>query len=130
MKKKYMAFIFILSVFLNSCMAGMLGVPDIFRGYYISEEAFFKENHLIIYVATGSFTMYLGQESDTNIGSSNRTQYASISPYNIIGMDYNYTFETGSMSGTVIFDGNKGANVSITEYSPPFTYEGYCRKVN
>lgn len=129
--KKYIAFIFILSVFLNSCASGMLGVPDIFKGYYISEEAILDNaNHLIIFVANGSLTMYLGSKSDTNISNSNRQQYASVSPYNIIGMDYSYTFETGKMTGFINFDGRDGANISITEYSPPSTYEGYCRKVN
>lgn len=134
MHKKYMAFIFILSIlsiFLSSCAAGMLGVPDIFKGYYISEEPFMdEESHLIIYVATGSLTMYLSDKGDTNINSTTRKDYASISPYNIVGIDYGYTFETGKMTGVINFDGREGANVSITEYNPPFTYEGYCRKVN
>lgn len=132
MKKVSVLFILILIILLlNTCSTGLLGVPDIFKGYYQSNNPVLDDKtYLLIYVATGSFTIYLSDNGDTNITSDNRKEYASISPYNIIGLDYNYTFETGNMNGTINFNGIDGADVKIEEYSPPFTIKTYCKKLN
>lgn len=130
MKKKFIVFIIILlALSLNACTSGFLGVPDAFKGYYQSEDTILdKETYLFIYVATGSLTIYLGADGDTNINSSNRKEYASISPYNIIGFGYDYTFETGSMNGTVNFNGREGADVVIQEHGSQTTIRTYCQK--
>ena len=130
MKKKFIVFIIILlALSLNACTSGFLGVPDAFKGYYQSEDTILdKETYLFIYVATGSLTIYLGADGDTNINSSNRKEYASISPYNIIGFGYDYTFETGSMNGTVNFNGREGADVVIQEHVSQTTIRTYCPK--
>ena len=132
MKKKFIVFIIILlALSLNACTSGFLGVPDAFKGYYQSENTILdKETYLFIYIATGSLTIYLGANGDTNINSANRKEYASISPYNIVGLDYNYTFEIGNMNGTVNFNGRDGADVKISQYNPPFTIKTYCKKVS
>ncbi len=132
MKKVPVLFILILvALLLNTCREGFLGVPDYFRGYYQSNNPILDDKtYLLIYVATGSLTIYLSEDGDTNITSDNIKEYASISPYNIIGLDYNYTFDTGSMNGTVNFNGRYGADVKIEEYNPPFTIKTYCKKVN
>lgn len=131
MNKKFIIFIFILIIFifiLNTCTAVMLGVPDAFKGYYQSTEPILdKETYLFIRVTTGSLTIYLGKEGQTNI---KKDEYTAISPYNILGYDYDYTFENAKMSGVVNFDGRNGANVKINEFNPPFYWEGYCNKVN
>ena len=131
MKKIFVIFILIfIALSFNGCTVGFLGVPDAFKGYYQSEDTILdEETYLFIYVATGSLTIYLSIDGDTNINSSNRKDYASISPYNIIGFDYNYTFETGSMNGTVNFNGREGADVVIQENSSQTTIKTYCRKV-
>ena len=130
MEKKFIVFIIILlALLLNACTSGFLGVPDAFKGYYQSEDTILdKETYLFIYVATGSLTIYLGADGDTNINSSNRKEYASISPYNIIGFGYDYTFETGSMNGTVNFNGREGADVVIQEHGSQTTIRTYCSK--
>ena len=128
-----MFFLIFIALSLNGCAATFLGVPDYFKGYYRSETPVISgtETYLFIYVATGSLTIYLGDYGDINIiTSANRKEYASISPYNIIGFDYNYTFETGTMNGTVNFNGRQGADVVIKGYNPPSTITTYCRKVN
>ena len=132
MKKILKVFIlFLIALSLNTCTSGFLGVPDAFRGYYQSNNPILdEETYLLIYVATGSFTIYLSDNGDTNITSNNRKEYASISPYNIVGLDYNYTFETGSMNGAVNFNGTDGADVRISQYNPPFTIKTYCKKVS
>lgn len=132
MKKIFVIFILVFIVLLsNSCTAGFLGVPDTFKGYYQSEKPILdEETYLFIYVATGSFTIYLSKDGDTNINNANKKEYASISPYNIIGFDYNYTFETGNMNGTVNFNGREGADVVIQEYGSQSTIRTYCRKVS
>ncbi len=130
MKKVSVLFILI-ALLLNTCATGLLGVPDYFKGYYQSNNPVLDDKtYLFIYVTTGSLTLYLSEDGDTNITSDNRKEYASISPYNIIGLDYNYTFETGRMNGSVNFNGRDGADVKIEEYNPPFTIKTYCKKVN
>ncbi len=130
MKKIFGIFILIFIVLsLNSCKTGFLGVPDIFKGYYQSEDTVLddKKTYLFIYVTTGSLTIYLGADGDTNI---NRKEYASISPYNIIGFGYDYIFQTGTMNGTINFNGREGAYVLIQEHGSQTKIETYCRKVN
>ena len=131
MKKVPVLFILILvALLLNTCREGFLGVPDYFRGYYQSNNPILDDKtYLLIYVATGSLTIYLSEDGGTNITSDNRKEYASISPYNIIGLDYNYTFDTGIMNGTVNFKGRVGADVEISQYNPHFTIKTYCKKV-
>lgn len=132
MKKILKIFIiFFIALSLNTCTSGFLGVPDAFKGYYQSNNPILDDKtYLFIYISTGSLTIYLSDDGDTNITSNNRKEYASISPYNIVGLDYNYTFETGNMNGTVNFNGRDGADVKIEEYNPPFTIKTYCKKVN
>lgn len=129
--KKSIIFIFILIIsafLLTNCTAVMLGVPDTFRGYYQSTETILHEdNYLFIRVSAGSLTVYLGTNGQTNIA---RSEYTAITPYNIIGYGYDYTFENGKMSGVVNFDGRNGANVKLNESNPPIYWEGYCQKVN
>ena len=105
----------------------MLGVPDTFKGYYQSVNTVLDDKtYLFFRVSAGGLTIYLGNDGTTNI---KRTEYTSISPYNIIGLDYSYTFETGEMSGFINFDGNLGADIKITAYNPPLTISAYCNKV-
>ena len=133
MKKIFGIFILIFIVLsLNSCKTGFLGVPDIFKGYYQSEDTVLddKETYLFIYVTTGSLTIYLGANGDTNINSSNKKEYASISPYNIIGFGYDYIFETGTMNGTINFNGREGAYAIIQEHGSQTQIKTYCRKVS
>ena len=130
MKKKFIVFIIILlALLLNACTSGFLGVPDAFKGYYQSEDTVLddKKTYLFIYVTTGSLTIYLGEDGDTNI---NRKEYASISPYNIIGFGYDYIFETGTINGTINFNGREGAYAIIQEHGSQTQIKTYCRKVS
>lgn len=122
------SFVLLLSmILLNNCTASMLGVPDTFKGYYQSVNTVLDDKtYLFFRVSAGGLTIYLGDDGTTNI---KRTEYTSISPYNIIGLDYSYTFETGEMSGFINFNGNLGADIKITAYNPPLTISAYCNKV-
>ena len=130
MKLKIVIYSFVLllsMIVLNNCTASMLGVPDTFKGYYQSVNTVLDDKtYLFFRVSAGGLTIYLGNDGTTNI---KRTEYTSISPYNIIGLDYSYTFETGEMSGFINFDGNLGADIKITAYNPPLTISAYCNKV-
>lgn len=130
MKLKIVIYSFVLllsMIVLNNCTASMLGVPDTFKGYYQSVNTVLDDKtYLFFRVSAGGLTIYLGDDGTTNI---KRTEYTSISPYNIIGLDYSYTFETGEMSGFINFDGNLGADIKITAYNPPLTISAYCNKV-
>ena len=123
------SFVLLLSmILLNNCTASMLWVPDTFKGYYQSVNTVLDDKtYLFFRVSAGGLTIYLGDDGTTNI---KRTEYTSISPYNIIGLDYSYTFETGEMSGFINFNGNLGADIKITAYNTTFTISAYCNKVS
>lgn len=131
MKLKIVIYSFVLllsMILLNNCTALMLGVPDTFKGYYQSVNTVLDDKtYLFFRVFAGGLTIYLGDDGTTNI---KRIEYTSISPYNIIGLDYSYTFETGEMSGFINFNGNLGANIKITGYNTTFTISAYCNKVS
>lgn len=124
----YSSILLLSMILLNNCTASMLGVPDTFKGYYQSVNTVLDDKtYLFFRVSAGGLTIYLGNDGTTNI---KRTEYTSISPYNIIGLDYSYTFETGEMSGFINFNGNLGTDIKITGYNPTLTISAYCNKVS
>lgn len=126
----YLSLLIFSIFFINNCVAGFLGVPDAFRGYYQSAEPVLDgDNYFYFRVNTGTLTMYFGTNGQTNLM---RNEYDAITPYNIIGIDYTYTFETPNMSGTIIFNGNTSADVKLNKYSPlpEMSWSGVCNRVN
>ena len=112
---KYCLSIFI--IFLaSSCVNNMyVGVPSSYNGHYRSRNYILDgSNFLFIRVYGGGLTIYFADETVSNITGLG---YTSISGYDITGYsDTMYVFETGSISGVVVFNGDKYSTIKFSKF--------------
>ena len=124
-------FLFVL-IFLSSCVNKIsIGIPYIYNGHYISRNYILDgSNFLFIRVRGGGLTIYFADETVSNITGLG---YTSISGYDITGYsDTMYVFETGSISGVVVFNVDKYSTIKFSKFfgAPFLIDETILDKIN
>ena len=108
-------FLFVL-IFLSSCVNDIsIGIPHTYNGHYRSRNYILNnDNFLFIRVFEGGLTIYFADETVSNITGLG---YTSISGYDITGYsDTMYVFETGSISGVEVFNGDKYSTIKFSKF--------------
>lgn len=129
---KFKIYFLFVSIFLSSCVNKIsIGIPYIYNGHYRSRNYILDGgNFLFIRVYGGGLTIYFADETVSNITGLG---YTSISGYDITGYsDTMYVFETGSISGVVVFNGDKYSTIKFSKFlgAPFLIDETILDKIN
>lgn len=119
----YLLLLLIFGLISISCSSVLyIGIPDTYKGYYISTEAINQGDYLHFRVFNGGFSMWFGDPSEQDAYGLDM-----IRPDYIIGNGYAFSFDTHNISGTISFVESRAIVTFIKNTEPLFSvYEVTC----
>ena len=119
----YLLLLFSLSIIPISCATLVyIGIPDTYKGYYMSIEPISQGDYLHFRVFNGGFSLWFGDPDEQDAYG-----FDMVRPDYIIGNGYSFSFDTHNISGTITFIEERAVVTFIKNTEPLFSvYEVTC----